>query len=46
MDVKINHRVRDVMVIVLGKGHCDTSSNPVEAVCISLGKVWTLLFSF
>ena len=43
--------VRGVMVIVVGNGHGDTSSNPgrdwlhFHIVLIPLGKVWIQLFS-
>ena len=42
---------RDVMVIVVGNGHGDTSSNPGQGLIafhvalIPLGKVWIQLFS-
>ena len=47
-----NGGARGIMVIVVGNGHGDTSSNPEQEwlhfhiALIPLGKVWIQLFSF
>ena len=50
-EYKTRRGARGVMVIVVGTGHVDTSSNPgpdwlvFHIAIISLGKVWIQLFS-